>query len=303
MEHPRGHVEDVADHLIGHDLLGRTGRGDRPVLECHEHVRVPRREREFMQHHDQGDPSGALQCGEDVQDLGLARDVQIRRGFVEQQYVRVLREREGDPHALALTAGQVPHAAFEQLPQPGEFDRFRHGVVVLGTPPSEGATVRVPSARHEFLHGHALGCHGVLWEETHGAREPGAVPPTHVRPAHEDLSGGRGELARARLEQRGLPATVGPHERGHGPRGERHVHVPQHRRLAVAHGQPPHRELGRRRRVLALLGPPGPVRIGHGRHASAFPRPINNHSSTGAPAAAVTTPTGRASPGIVSAAT
>ena len=268
-----------------------------------------------MQHHHQGDPPGTLQLAQDVQDLHLAGDVQVGGGLVQQQHLGLLGQGQGDPHALSLASGEIGHVAVHEIAQTGELERLGHGGVVLRAPAPEGPAVRVATARDQLPHAHPLRRHGVLRQEAHRLRKTGAVPAADVLPAHEHLSGGGGQLARARAEQRGLAAAVGAHERRDAPRWERDVHVREHGCATVAGTQSAHGHLGRRRpdgpRGARRFCGPGLVprarrgvpELVLGAHASAFPRPMSSHSSAGAPAAAVTTPTGSARLGSASAAT
>ena len=57
--------------------------------------------------HDGGGAGFALGQPDDVQDLGLDGDVEGRRRLIGNEYARVIRNRNGDDHALAHTAGKL----------------------------------------------------------------------------------------------------------------------------------------------------------------------------------------------------
>ena len=48
-----------------------------------------------------------MQVGEEFEDLRLHRHVEGRRRLVGDQHVRIVGERHGDHHPLALAAGQL----------------------------------------------------------------------------------------------------------------------------------------------------------------------------------------------------
>ena len=56
------------------------------------------------QHAGAGDVAGRAQH---VENLGLHRDIECGRGLVADQQVRVVGDRHGDHHPLALTPGQL----------------------------------------------------------------------------------------------------------------------------------------------------------------------------------------------------
>ena len=77
-------------------------------------------------------PSSALQLGEQLQDLRLHGDVERRRRLVGDQQVRLVGERHGDHHALALPARQLVRIGAEPLlrrrgcrPASQQFERAR----------------------------------------------------------------------------------------------------------------------------------------------------------------------------------
>ena len=55
----------------------------------------------------------ALELGEQLQDLRLHGDVERRRRLVGDEEVRLVRERHGDHHALALPAGELVRIGVE----------------------------------------------------------------------------------------------------------------------------------------------------------------------------------------------
>ena len=63
-----------------------------------------------------------------------ARRVDARQRLVEQQHARVLDERAGDQHALALAAGERPEAGAGVLGEPDALERRARGVARSARP-------------------------------------------------------------------------------------------------------------------------------------------------------------------------
>ena len=86
-----------------------------------DHVRVVERVHE-------GQPLLALEPLQEVQDLGLDRDVERRGRLVEQQHLGLGHQRAGDRQLLLLAAGQVAAAPAEELlcnnMEPAAFEKY-----------------------------------------------------------------------------------------------------------------------------------------------------------------------------------
>jgi hypothetical protein len=65
-------------------------------------------------------PREALSSASRVEDVDLVGEVEIGRGFVEQEQVRMLRQRHRDPHPLALAPGEFVDEAIGEVDRPGE---------------------------------------------------------------------------------------------------------------------------------------------------------------------------------------
>ena len=97
-----------------------TDGGFDDAAEIHDHHAVAdvAHDREVVADEEQGEREVAAQLHEEVEDLGLDRDVECRDALVADQEVGLDGERAGDADALALTAGElvreaVGHAGLE----------------------------------------------------------------------------------------------------------------------------------------------------------------------------------------------
>lgn len=142
-----------------------------------------------------GHPAGAL-LGEYGRDLLLRLRVEPRRGLVEQQQVRLLREPLGQEDALALTAGEGAEPAAGQV---GDAEAvhaaFDDGTVLAGEP-APSAPVRPPPHRHGLPHRDGQRVrHLAALDDQSGAL---LMEPAH-RPRRERVSAGED------AEERRLP--------------------------------------------------------------------------------------------------
>ncbi len=72
-------------------------------------------DRKIVGHEDEGQGQLVLQRLEQIDDLGLDRDVECRHRLVEHDQLRLHRERAGDSDALALPAGELVRIATQVL--------------------------------------------------------------------------------------------------------------------------------------------------------------------------------------------
>ena len=93
------------------DHLARRALHD--VAEVHDRdaVRDLPDDREVVGHEQVGDAEVLLEVAQQVQDLGLDRDVERRDGLVADDELRPQRDRARDADALALAAGELVRVA------------------------------------------------------------------------------------------------------------------------------------------------------------------------------------------------
>ena len=69
---------------------------------------------------------------EQLQDFHLVADVEARRGFVQEQHIRLLRECPGHPGSLDLTAGQRREESLCQALDVAHTHGLGYGLFVRG---------------------------------------------------------------------------------------------------------------------------------------------------------------------------
>ncbi len=168
--------------------------------------------------------------GQDVEeDLGGGA-VDAVEGLVEEEQLRLLGQRPGQQHPLALPAGQDAEPVAGPAGQPDPVQGLVGGGPVGPARPADPADAPVTAHQHDLGHGD-----GELGVERVGLGHVGDAPPGPGRGGAEDLDGaGHGvDEAEDRLDQRALAGAVGPDE-GQRPAGCHLAGDPgQHRAAAV----------------------------------------------------------------------
>src|SRR5699024_4049285 len=77
--------------------------------------------------------------------------------LIEKQCLCALCQRHGNPHALALTAGELIDGAFSEIGDAGGFQGFCNDVVVLLAPAPQDALVRSATASNQVCDHDAIG--------------------------------------------------------------------------------------------------------------------------------------------------
>ena len=173
-------------------------------------------------------------------------EVQEGRGLVQQQHRRALSQRHSDPHPLALTAGELVDGAVGQLGGPGGQQRLLNDPAVLGARGAEHGLVRVAPASHEVGHRDPLGGDRLLGQQAQPGRQSPGGDLADGGLVEQDLARSRCQDPGHGLEQRRLPAGVGPHDDGDSAAGDCHVHTVDDDVPTVSGTQAPCGELGDR---------------------------------------------------------
>ena len=95
--------------------MERCGVDDLPRRRLHDLAQVHDRhavrdlphDGEVVRHEEIGDPELTLEVSQQVQDLGLDRDVERRNGLVTDDQLRPERDRPRDPNPLPLASGEL----------------------------------------------------------------------------------------------------------------------------------------------------------------------------------------------------
>ena len=174
---------------------------------------------EVVEDHHDGAVGGGVEFGDEVEHVELVAQVEEGGRLVEKEQRRVLGEREGDPGALALAAGEVVDGEVAQGGRPGARQGGLDGGGVGFGPGAQGALVGVAAEADEGFDADAFGGDGLL-------REIGQVLQLNVRSSDvacryggEEfvviLPGADPETARARAERlRELVEQVGVAQAG-----------------------------------------------------------------------------------------
>ena len=165
------------------------------------------------------------QTVDEIQDVLLMTDVERGRRLVEQQHGGLLRERPGDDHALAFTAGERIDGARRELPELEGVERGARGVDVRPADRPEDPVMGRAAEEHVVEHPHPGRDDGRLRDDRDGAR-PIAI--THLldgRPHHPDRTGLRRQHPGQRPQQRGLPRAVRPEDAHPFVRRDRQRHA------------------------------------------------------------------------------
>ena len=200
----------VAEELARDDVTRLPRRDHHAVGHDHQPVAHRGGQREVVQHGEHGRAPCIRELADQPVELDDVTDVQMRRGFVEQEDRRVLRQGLRQHDAPALAAGQLTHEPVGQvLHADGDHGVARLGPIFVGarTPPGD---VRRATHQHELEHRERERRDHVLRHHRH---EPGGLAAAE----RERIESGQENRADRRLQgpgrhadERGLPAAVRP---------------------------------------------------------------------------------------------
>jgi hypothetical protein len=165
-------------------------------------------------------------------------DVQVGGRLIEQQHLRLLGERHGDPDPLALPARELVDGAIGEVAGTRGVQRGGDHLVVARVPARHGALVRVPAAPDEIRHRDALRRDGILWQQTQHARELLRRPGVDGAAVERHRPVLRLEQSRAAAQQRRLAAAVGADDRGDAAGLECQVETVEDASIAVGDAEP-----------------------------------------------------------------
>ena len=224
--------EGGVDHLAG----GADG-GDAPVLHGDHVVGVAGRQVDVVEHHDDRRAPAPVEVGEQVEDLHLVGQIEEGRRLVQQEDVGALGQGHGDPHALALTAGQLVDAAIGQGGGARGHQRLLDDLAVARRPRAEGPLMGMAPAPHQVGDRDALRGDGLLGEQAEPPGQPPGRDGAQGLAVEQNRSADRHQDPRHRLEQRRLPAGVGAHDDGDPGAGDQQVDAVDDDAPAVARAQ------------------------------------------------------------------
>lgn len=103
-DHTATDTEHFFNERFVDDFRWWSSGNDAAVLHRNEMVAVARCLIEVVQHKHHGASLLGIEIDKKVEHFELMRDVEKRGGLVEQHEIGALRQRKGDPDALALSA-------------------------------------------------------------------------------------------------------------------------------------------------------------------------------------------------------
>ncbi len=207
-------AEDLGHGPFVEDLFGRALPDDASVAHGDDRRGVQGGLVEVVGDEHDGLARLFVEVCEEVHDLDLVRDVQVGGGLVEQQGRGVLGEGEGDPHALALAAGELVDGAVDELGGAGGPERLGDDHVLVRVAAAAELPVRVASAPDQVPDGDALGGDRGLRQDAEPARHLAGGQAVDVGAFEEDRPGGQRQQSGDGLEEGGLAAGVGADEGG-----------------------------------------------------------------------------------------
>jgi hypothetical protein len=229
-------VEDLAQQLRRHQLLGGARRDQLTVAHRHDPVRVAGGDVDVVHHEDDRAPELVRETAQHPHHLHGVPHVQVVERLVEQDVVGALAHHHRDVGALPLAAGELVEVAVGQGTELEPLERLLDQPAVLGGEPATG--VREATERHELAHGEPDG-HGVLLaEHRQPPREDGAGRPGDIHAVDEDPAGVGRQQARGDGQEGGLPGAVGADQRRDPPGrdGQRDAVHDAHRAVGLGDG-------------------------------------------------------------------
>ena len=222
--------QSAADHLPRREVVERRGVDQRHrVAERKRHVEVVRREEDAL----------ALVAGqppEQRRQLVAVREVEERRGFVEQDDRGVLGQRAGDHHPLALAVGHTVHGLAGEGRHPYQAERtFDDGAVGLLHAPDPVGVGRAPQ-RHDILAGEVGDADPVGGDESDGGGPFVGRERAQRAAAEFDLSRGDGTQSGQGPQQGAFARAVAADQGSQLPLSERGRNILQQRAAAVGEG-------------------------------------------------------------------
>ena len=156
-------------------------------------------------------PSRSIEVHQQLHDVDLVADVEVRGRLVEDQDRRRLGDGDRDEHELALTHRQLAHVAMPEMGDAHPIHGRGDGEVIGRTQPGERRLVRKAAQGHDLVDRHLERQLDELGDHRDGARDRRAFDACRWgrRTGGPNPSLGRSTpvIARSRLD---LPAPLGP---------------------------------------------------------------------------------------------
>ena len=221
-EHPR--------HELRRQDIRRLAIGRNPALVQHDDTgRKRRRQVQIMEDGQHRQAAIGLQPPHGAQEGDLVGEVHVQGRLVEQQQLRLLRERHGHQHPLALASGELVRQPIREVQGVGIGEGALNRALVIGGRSEQATCVRRATHLHQLGGPEAVRQVELLGQDGDPARQRIPRPVPHRTPRHGDRAMLGCERAADETQQGRLAAAVGAQQGHHLAGLDGEVHAPQHR--------------------------------------------------------------------------
>ena len=210
-------------------------------------------------------PPLAVQPLHQIEQRRLAGDVQVVRRLVQQQDLRLLRQRHRQHDPLALPPRELPERPPRQRRRPHRRQRPLRDPPVRRRVAAQPVDIGAATQQHQLLYLKVEGDLQSLRHQRDPARQRPLVGGPPRPPADQHLPRLRLQGAAQQPQDRALAGAVRPQQSRAFPRRHGQRQPPQHRRPSVGELHP--RQLEGRRGPLRTHSGPSPAAAGGGRTA------------------------------------
>ena len=143
---------DLAEDVRAQYFLRRTG-GIQPGLQQHQPVDAFADHVDVVGHEENGQTHIAMQPLNQIEHAVLRRDIDAGGRFVEQEHLRLLRQRPRDEDPLLLPAGKMPQGRLPVIVHRHAFQRVHGNIAILFRRPPEESQHPVAPHHDRLEHG------------------------------------------------------------------------------------------------------------------------------------------------------
>ena len=237
LNNPSIQPENIQQHRLGQHLRRRPLSHDPPIPHSHDHIRIPSSQIQVVQHHDDRPPHDRMQLLHQIQHINLVSKIQIGGRLVQQQQIRPLSKRHGDPGPLPLPPRQLINSPLSQIRNPGHRQRSRDSRLILSRPLPIPGLMRMPPPSNQISNGQPLRSRRSLRQHPqHPSNIPSGHPLNLLAVQQHRPRPSRHQPPQS-LEQGRLPTPVGPDHRGNRPAQNRQIQGVDNKPLPVPNAQ------------------------------------------------------------------
>src|SRR6185369_12873010 len=186
-DEPHLDAERGAKGIRGEHLRGRTVPENASSRQEDDAVGVARSEIEIVRDEDDGGAALLVEPGEQPVDLDLVAEIQERGRLVEEDGVRLLRERAREQDALALPRRQLGDRTLGERLRVREGERAARDLEVVDALDTEEPEARRAPHEDDLKDGEVEGDARLLRDEREPARAVGAAHRGEIDAVEQDL--------------------------------------------------------------------------------------------------------------------